>query len=387
MLEHYLKAEVSRAAITENLRALRARVRPGCRLCAVVKADAYGHGLSVLLETIAAGADALAVATIPEAVAVRRMGYEGPLLATMACGLGGNSEAAEAAGEAVRQQVDLTVTAIGDVPRLQRLARSLERRPGVHLKIDSGMGRSGVLPAEAGALAAAVRGSPPLRLAGVYTHFAASDEADKTHAEQQFALFRRTLAGMGELEGVLRHAANSAAIIDMPHTALDMVRPGIALYGYLPGGELLNRLPLRPSLRLIAPIVQVKRLPIGSTCGYGCACRLTRDSRVGIVPGGYGDGIPRQLGGCYSVGVAGQMAPVLGRISMDQLIVDLTDVPEAQVGQMAELISPDGRAPNSVANLARLVGTIPYEITCRLGRRVTYKAVADFGPVSDVGYR
>lgn len=377
-MDHYLRAEVSRGAVAHNLRVIRGRLPANCRLCAVVKADAYGHGLSQLLETIAAGSDALAVATVPEAMSIRQAGYEGPILATMAFGLSTGSEALDIAAEAMRGRIDMTLAAVGDVVRLARLADSLKAQPRVHVKVDTGMGRSGVAPADAPHLVAAVRTAAPLHLAGIYTHFAASDESDKTHAQEQFDQFGKVLARVEPLTGVLRHAANSAAVADMPHTALDMVRPGISVYGYSPSGEMLNPLPVRPALRLVAPIVQIKHLPAGATCGYGSENRLGRDSRIGIIPGGYGDGLSRQLAGRYSIGVNGRMAPVLGRISMDQLIVDLTDVGSVQVGQAAELISPDPNAPNSVANLARMLGTIPYEITCRLGRRVTYRAVDDF---------
>jgi alanine racemase len=377
-MEHYLRAELSRRAVTQNLRVIRSRLPAGCRLCAVVKADAYGHGLSALLATIAAGADALAVATVPEALAIRQAGYEGPILATMAYGVSTGGEALDIAAEAMRCRIDITLAAAADVMPLAKLAGRLKARPDVHVKVDTGMGRSGVAPADAPELVAAVRSAAPLHLAGIYTHFAASDEFDKSHANQQFARFQRVLRKVQPLTGVLRHAANSAAVADMPHTALDMVRPGISIYGYPPSWELASPLPVRPILRLVAPIVQIKSLAAGSTCGYGSLSRITRDSRVGIVPGGYGDGISRQLAGRYAVGVNGKMAPVLGRISMDQIIVDLTDVAGAHVGQTAELISPDPAAPNSVANLARILGTIPYEVTCRLGRRVTYKVVSDF---------
>ncbi len=229
---------------------------------------------------------------------------------------------------------------------------------------------------------AAVRATQPLKLAGIYTHFAASDEEDKSHAQGQFNLFTKTLGALGPLNGTLRHAANSAAVADMPFTALDMVRPGLLVYGYPPAPHMARLLPVRPALRVVSPIVQIKHLPAGATCGYGCWHKLTRDSRIGIVPGGYGDGISRQLSGCYSIGVNGRHVPVLGKISMDQLIVDLTEAGEVQVGHLAVLISNNPNHPNSVVNLARLMGTIPYEVTCRLGRRITYTAVNEFSDLA-----
>jgi alanine racemase len=171
-------------------------------------------------------------------------------------------------------------------------------------------------------------------------------------------------------DGLIRHAANSAATIDLPQSHFDMVRPGIALYGYQPSDAMHRKLPLRPALRLVGRLMQTKTLPAGSACGYGLTHTFRRDSVVGLVPIGYGDGYLRCLSNRASVRVAGRDVPVCGRVSMDQIIVDLTDAPAARVGDEAEVISNDPSTPHSVENLARLAGTIPYEITCRLGRRV-----------------
>ncbi len=374
-MQHYLTAEISRGAVAHNLRAIRACLPAGCRLCAVVKADCYGHSVAALLETIAEGSDALAVATVPEGIELRERGYTGEILATMALATGVGGYQREAAAEAIVRDIQLTLTDPADVDPLRRLASELAASPAIHVKADTGMGRSGILPDQAAGLIEAVRTAPPLRLAGVYTHFAASDAPDKTHAEGQFAAFERVLAAAGPMDGVTRHAANSAAIAEMPHTALDMVRPGLAIYGYQPCESPVNALDLRPALRLTAPILQAKSLPAGATCGYGATCRLKRDSRIGIVPAGYGDGTPRSLADKYQIGVPGGYSRVLGRVSMDQLIVDLTDHPAVGPGATVELISPDPTAANSIANLARLAGTIPYEVTCRLGRRISYRGV------------
>jgi alanine racemase len=177
---------------------------------------------------------------------------------------------------------------------------------------------------------------------------------------------------------VAPHAANSAAVADLPATALDMVRVGLAVYGYPSSDELADPLPLRPALRLTGPIVQARRLPAGAVCGYGRTCKLERTTRVGIIPFGYADGLPRSLSSRCAATAANALLPVLGRISMDQIIVDLTDAPRVKVGDRVTLISPDAGAPNSVMNLARLAGTIPYEITSRLGRRIRYVMVEAF---------
>ncbi|NLF31573.1 MAG: alanine racemase, partial [Planctomycetes bacterium] len=294
-MEHYLTAEVSRAAVSFNLRCIRGRLPRRCALCAVVKADAYGHHLAGLWPTIAAKADAMAVATLSEAMDLRDMGYEGRLLTTIACGAQSGGALLEGAVEAGRRGIELTITDPADVRALQRRAAAAGVKLPVHVKIDTGMGRSGVLPADAPALVQAVREATALRLAGVCTHFAASDEADKAYTKRQFATFTRILETLGDLTGVVRHAANSAAATDLPATALDMVRVGLAVYGYPAGDELADPLPLRPALRLSGPIVQAKRLPAGAVCGYGRTCKLERPTRIGIIPFGYADGLPRTL--------------------------------------------------------------------------------------------
>jgi len=381
-MAHYLTAEISRAAIAHNLAAVRERLPAGCRVCAVVKADAYGHHLAGIWDTIAAGADSMAVATIDEALALREWGYTGDLLVTIASAAQAGGDVLDAAAEAAERRIQLTVTDRADVAALDAMCRKLGAVLAVHVKLDTGMGRSGVLPADAAVLLGAVHRASCLRLAGIYTHFASSDETDKSHAEAQFALFTRTLAGLGGLDGVVRHAANSAAVADMPHTALDMVRVGLAVYGYPSSDELAHPLPLRPALRLTGPIMQVKSLPAGSTCGYGRTCELHRDSRVGVIPAGYADGLPRTLSNRYAATAGQATLPVAGRISMDQIIVDLTDAPQVNVGDRVQLISPDPEAVNSVANLARLAETICYEITSRLGRRIRYAAVDEFSPMT-----
>ena len=377
-MEHYLTAEISRAAVTHNLRCIRQRLPKGCALCAVVKADAYGHHLAGLWPTIAAKADVLAVATLPEATALRDLGYEGRLLTTIACGAQSGGALLDGAVEAARRGIELTLTDAADVRALQRRSRAARAKPSVHVKIDTGMGRSGVLPADAPALVQAIRDAPALRLVGVCTHFATSDEADKAYTKRQFATFTKTLAALGDLAGVTRHAANSAAVADLPATALDMVRVGLAVYGYAAGDELADPLPLRPALRLTGPVVQARRLPAGAVCGYGRTCKLERATRIGIIPFGYADGLPRSLSSRCAAIAADALLPVLGRISMDQIIVDLTDAPDVKIGQRVTLISPDPAAANSVMNLARLAGTIPYEITSRLGRRIRYVMVDAF---------
>jgi len=236
--------------------------------------------------------------------------------------------------------------------------------------IDTGMTRPGVPAGQAPQLIAAARAAPHVKLTGLYTHLAAADEADKTSARGQLAAFDRAVEQSGGRAGLTLHAANSAAAIDLPESHLDMVRPGIAIYGYQPSDEMNTRLPLRPCLRLTGRLMQIKPVPAGSRCGYGLTYEFPRDGRVALAPVGYGDGYLRCLSNRSTVRVRGADVPVRGRVSMDQLILDVTDCPAAEVGDEVEIFSPNPADPHSVENLARLAGTVPYEVTCRLGGRV-----------------
>jgi alanine racemase len=232
------------------------------------------------------------------------------------------------------------------------------------------MTRSGAPAERLGDLVAEVRRRKAVKLEGIYSHLATADETDKHAAHDQLGRFQAAVAAAGGTAGLTLHLANSAATIDLPETHLDMVRPGIAVYGYQPSDEMTHRLPLRPAMRVTGRLMQIKSVPAGSRCGYGLTYTFPRDSRVGLVPVGYADGYLRGFSSRTTMRVAGRDVPVCGRVSMDQVILDLSDTPAAQVGDEVEIISTDPAAPHSVENLARLAGTIPYEITCRLGRRV-----------------
>ena len=366
----YLTAEISASAVRSNFALLRERIAPETKLCAVVKADGYGHGLATLLDVVAGEADWLAVASPAEAIELRRLGCEKPLLVFFsACADADAGELRELLTELIGGDVTLTVVAPAEVAAIGEAARRLGKQAHVHVKVDTGMGRSGVLPEGAAGLVAQARAEPGVRLTGLYTHFATADGADKAFTREQLARLLEVAGSVGRRDELTVHAANSAATIDLPETHLDMVRPGIALYGCQPSGELHNKLPLRPALRLTARLMQRKTLPAGSRCGYGLTCRFEHDTPVGLVPAGYADGYARCLSNRATMRIGGRDVPVRGRVSMDQVIVELTDVPGAAVGDEVEVVSNDPAAPHSVEGLARLCGTIPYEVTCRLGRR------------------
>ncbi len=372
-MESYLTAEISASAVAHNLAQLRKCIKKGTRMCGVVKADCYGHGLDLLLGTIARKCDCLAVAAPQEAIHLRRLGYEGPVLCFFTpCAFGDSKVLRDALDELVFRDVTLTVTAAGEIPLVAEAARRVGKAAGVNMKIDTGMGRSGIVAEHAAALAAIILAQHNVTLTGMYSHLACADDDDKSSAKAQVASFKAAGSSLPHRSSLTLHLANSAGVIDLRDAHFDMVRPGIAVYGYQPSDQMHKVLPLRPALRLTGPLMQVKDVQAGQSCGYGLTYSFPRDGRMGLVPIGYGDGYFRNLSNKAVMRVCGKDAPIRGRVSMDQIIIDLSGIPEAKVGQEVEIISNDSQAPNSVENLARLAGTIPYEITCRLmGRRIS----------------
>jgi len=368
----YLQAEISVSAIQHNLKLIRDRLSEGVKLCPIVKADAYGHGIRQVLGVLGMAADVLGVAICSEAVQLRTLGWQRPVLMFTTAGASNVGDLALL----IAHDVTLTVAALEELDLLREAAERAGRPGEIHVKIDTGMTRGGVLPGGAPALVAAAREAPFVRLSGLYTHFACAEDADKSATRRQLDLFLKSVETCGGREGLILHAANSAAAIDLPETQLDMVRPGMALYGYLPSETLQHRLALRPSLRLTAPVVLIKDVSAGAATGYGMTYRFKQPARVALVPVGYADGYCRAFSDAASMRLRGIDCPVRGRVSMDQTVIEITGVPEARVGDRVEVISPDPDAPHSVRNLARLAGTIAYEVVTQLGSRITRVAVA-----------
>ena len=368
----YLKAEISVSAIRANISALRGRLAPDVKVCAVVKCDCYGHGWD-LVPIISELVDWLGVATPAEALHLRRIGYDGPVLVFFSTCTGGvGPNLAETLEQLLRERITLTITSRSEVEVLAAAAQRAGVDAEVHVMVDTGMTRSGIVPSEAPSIVEQIHTAPGMRMTGIYTHLATADESDKSAAHRQLRLFDQVLTAckVSPDSGILRHAANSAGVIDLPDSHYDMVRPGIAVYGYQPSNQMHTRLSLRPALRLTGHLMQVKAISAGTRCGYGHTHEFSRDGLVGLVPVGYGDGYLRILSNRATMRIGGRDVPICGRVSMDQTIADLTDLPEAAVGDEVEIFCPDPDAPHSVENLARLGGTISYEILTRLGNRV-----------------
>jgi len=374
-LNDYLVAEISASALKANLAVIRRELKPPTKLCFVAKANCYAHGWLQCKDAITPVADWVAVATPEEAIAVRQSGWRRPLILLMASGFPGET-ARERLRQLISQDVTLTLAAPTDLATISAVAAEVGQPAQVHVKIDSGMTRSGVLPDGAPALVRQARRQAGVALTGVYTHFAAADEKDKTSARDQLARFLAALQACGsDAEGLMRHAAASAATIDLPESHLDMVRVGTAIYGHQPSDDMLRQLPLLGVLRLVGRLTQVKDVPAGSRVGYGRTYRFDRPAKIGLVPIGYTDGYWRAFSNRAVMRIGGRAAPVRGRVCMDQTIIELTGLPNVKVGDDVEIVSPDAEAPNSIENLARLANTITPEVMSRFGgpriRRVT----------------
>lgn len=353
-------AAVDLDAIEHNLRAIQAHVGPGVRLCAVVKANAYGHGvLPVARAALDAGAQWLAVARVDEGIQLRQAGITQPVLVI------GYAVPGEAAALV---QYRLTPT-VNRIEVAWALSQQAQGHPvTVHVKVDTGIGRYGLLPDEVLPFLSHLRALPDLHLEGMYTHFATADAADQTYMRQQLATYQEVLAAVREAGYAvpIRHAANSAAALSLPDSYLDMVRIGIAMYGLAPSDEVPSPVTLRPALSLISHVARVRTLPAGSSIGYGRTYICAEPTRVALVPLGYGDGYRRALSNRGQVLIGGQRAAIIGRVSMDQITVDVTHIPGVQEDDEVVLIGAQGDAAITADEIARLTGTINYEVTTAL---------------------
>ncbi|MGQ9651024.1 MAG: alanine racemase [Phycisphaerae bacterium] len=373
-------AYISAAAIQGNVEAVRRRIPPGTPICVAVKANAYGHGLAqVLPALVRAGVERLAVANLDEALELRALGWTGPVLC-----LGpilaspSQGERAENAAEAVAAGIAVTITSPEEAQILATAAKQQHRIGHVEIQVDTGMGRCGVGCEMALQVIAETAVLPNTCIDGAYMHFATADEDDLTFARRQLQKFKQLIARIAEANLAVRffHAANSAAVFRLPESHLDVVRPGLCIYGYWGGPAGKRPADLIPCLRLVARLTEVRRLPAGSSVGYGCTWKARRDSVIGTVSLGYADGYRRVLGNKAIVTLdrardqAVEPITVVGRVSMDQINLDLTDAGPVRVGDQVVIIDDNPSSPNSVESLANMTESIPYEITTLIGRRV-----------------
>ena len=343
---------------------MKERLAPGTKFLAVVKADAYGHGaVPVAKAALGAGADMLAVAIVDEGVELRRAGITCPILV-----LGGIEPAA--ADMVVKADLTQVVFSEESIRALRTSGLKFGRTAKVHLKLETGMNRIGVQTAQrVRELVHLIDSMPWIELTGCFTHMATADEDSSEDTHAQIARFSALCDAIAEIhpESITRHAANTASIFRYPQAHFDMVRGGIALYGYPPFAADLG---LQPAMRWMARAVYVKTIHPGDKVSYGGLFEAGKETRVMTVPVGYADGYRRGLTGKGCVLVRGQRAPILGRVCMDQIMVDVTDIPGAQAGDEVVLLGAQGNDMIDADEMAAWLSTISYEVICSPSARV-----------------
>lgn len=358
--------EIDLKAIGANVAQLRAQLQPTTALMAIVKADGYGHGAAPVAQAaLMAGATWLGVATVWEGVELRRSGIHAPILVLEAIS---DHDRAITARE---NQLELTIAFPKQAAALSELFASSETPLSVHLNIDTGMSRLGVDWTEAEAFVRLLRCLPGLELKTIYSHLATADEPDPTmvyEQHQRFASVLSNLRAIGCHQPV--HLSNSAGTIAFPELHYDMVRVGLALYGIAPAPHLADRLSLRPAMSVRAKITQLRSLPSDRGVSYGHRFISTRKTTLATVGIGYADGVPRLLSNRLSVAINGQLAPQVGAITMDQLLVDVTDLAHVSVGDTVTLIGEDGEQHLTAQQWAETIGSIPWEIVCGFRQRL-----------------
>lgn len=384
-LESYQRvwAEVDLDAIWENMVHMKENIAEKTKILAVIKTDGYGHGgvpIAKMLEQL----DFMygyAAATYEEAHVLREAGVKKPILI-----LGYTFPYCYE--ELIREEIRPAVYRRDTVEELVAAAAKVGQKAKVHIKVDTGMGRIGITPDEEGLeFVRFLMGHPELEVEGIFTHFAKSDEEDKTSANHQLALFQNFIDRIQTELGLtipVKHCSNSAAILEMPQANMDMVRAGITTYGLYPSEEVSKDIvPLRAAMSLYSHIVYCKTIHAGQSVSYGGLFTAQKDTRVATIPVGYGDGYPRSLSGKGYVLIRGKKAPILGRVCMDQFMVDISEIPGVMEGDKVTLLGVDGTERITAEELGELSGRFNYEFVCDLGKRIP-RVYRQHGEITEV---
>ena len=384
-LESYQRvwAEVDLDAIWENMVHMKENIAENTKILAVIKTDGYGHGgvpIAKMLEQL----DFMfgyAAATYEEAHVLREAGVKKPILI-----LGYTFPYCYE--ELIREEIRPAVYRRDTVEELVAAAAKVGQKAKVHIKVDTGMGRIGITPDEEGLeFVRFLMGHPELEVEGIFTHFTKSDEEDKTSAYHQLELFQNFIDRIQTELGLtipVKHCSNSAAILEMPQANMDMVRAGITTYGLYPSEEVSKDIvPLRAAMSLYSHIVYCKTIHAGQSVSYGGLFTAQKDTRVATIPVGYGDGYPRSLSGKGYVLIRGKKAPILGRVCMDQFMVDVSEIPEAMDGDKVTLLGVDGTERITAEELGELSGRFNYEFVCDLGKRIP-RVYRQHGEITEV---
>ncbi|MBR4400336.1 MAG: alanine racemase [Synergistes sp.] len=360
-------AEVDLDRIVHNAKLLREKMPRGEKFIAVVKADAYGHGAAQVAEALSGIADAYAAATAEEALQLRKSGVKKPIytLGFIPCGR---------IADAVRNEIRMTVYERSFAEEVSRIASAMGQTAELHIKIDTGMRRIGFEPdGTAADEIEKISRLPSIHMEGIFTHLATADEHDKSASDRQVGLFRSMIETLGArgIKFPVIHCENSAAIMDCSYRGFTAARAGVAIYGMFPSDSLNDMgLDLRAALQLKSRIIYIKKIPAGTPVGYGGTFVTRRPTVLATIPAGYADGVPRALSNKGSVIIRGQKAPIAGNICMDQMMADVTDIAGVKKEDEVTIIGESGGEKISAADTAKLAGTINYEITCGISKRV-----------------
>lgn len=360
-------APIDLDAVIFNMESMKRNIAPDCNIIGVVKTDGYGHGAVPVAKAMDPYVSGYAVATVDEALILRRHGIEKPILI-----LGVTHKSRYK--ELIEQNIRPAIFTVEQAKPLSEAAAEMGKTASIHLAVDTGMGRIGMSPDKAGAKQALeIASLPGIYIEGMFTHFARADEADKQSAQQQLEkyLYFAELLNKKNLQIPLKHCSNSAGIIDLPQANMNLVRAGISIYGMYPSDEVDKQaVSLKPVMGLKSYITFVKTLEPGQPVSYGGTFVTEAPTKVATIPVGYGDGYPRNLSGKGYVLIHGQKAPILGRVCMDQFMVDVTGIPGVDVDTEVTLIGKDGQEQILVEDLSALCGRFHYELVCDIGKRV-----------------
>lgn len=368
MKEYYrVQAEIDLDAICHNIQSTKKRIKQGTRLMAVIKADGYGHGAVPIARVLDTMADAYGVAIVQEGIELRENGITKPILV-----LGPTQ--APYAQKLVSYDIMPAITDYESAEILSKEAVKQHKRAKIHIKVDTGMSRIGFpVGQESIETIRKIHELPGMEINGCFSHFSKADETDKTYAKKQLSDFLWITERLSE-EGIsipIRHISNSAGIIDLPEANLDMVRSGISTYGLYPSEEVdKERLPLLPAMKLRAWISFVKEVPAGTFIGYGGTYCTPEPARVATIPVGYADGYPRALSNQGRVLLQGKSCPIIGRVCMDQFMIDVTEIPNAKAGDAVLLLGRDGEECISLEEIGGMSASFNYEAACDIGKRV-----------------
>lgn len=364
--------EIDLAALTHNVKQLKNLLSPQTELMAVVKADAYGHGAVAVSQTVlSAGASWLGVATIPEGIELREAGIEAPIL------LLGATHTAQQVKAIAQWHLQPTICTAKQALIFSEVLVSLNQSLPVHAKLDTGMSRLGAPWQEATEFVQLVKGLPNLKLASIYSHLATADSPDTAVMKEQHQRFERAIAQIktSGINPIRLHLANSAAALADPDLHYDLVRVGLATYGLYPAPHLQNVVDLKPAMQVKAKVTQVKTIEAGTGVSYGYQFIAQRQTKIAVVGVGYADGIPRNLSNKMQVLVKGKLVPQVGAVTMDQLMLDVTDIPDLEVGEVVTLLGKDGENQITADDWAATLGTISWEIVCGFKHRLPRVAV------------